>query len=129
MSILATVTTRLSALGYKAVETDTAAIQYNIDRAEAEIKAATNQADVPLGLFHTWVNMAAGLFLFDKKASGALSDVYDFSAPATSVSEGDTSVSFAATKTGTFEDQFDTMLAKMIHPADDLLVAYRRLSW
>lgn len=129
MSILATVTARLSALGYSVTETDTAALQYNIDKAKAKLKAATNQTDVPLELLYVWVDMAAGLFLFDKKTSGALDSIYDFSAPAKSVSEGDTSVTFAIADTGSAEDQFDTMLEQMIHPADDLIVAHRRLSW
>mgnify|MGYP000500163823 CR=1 FL=1 len=40
------------------------------------------QLEVPEGLFYVWADMAAGMFLTDKKASGALSEVYDFDAPA-----------------------------------------------
>lgn len=73
--------------------------------------------------------MAAGMFLTDKKASGALSEVYDFDAPAKSISEGDTSVTFAIADTGSFEDQFDAMLAKMVNPDAELIAAFRRLVW
>lgn len=129
MDILATVITRLAALGYSVIDTDNAALEYNISKAEAQLKAETNQREVPEGLFYVWVDMAAGLFLTDKKAAGALAEVYDFDAPAKSISEGDTSVTFAIADTGSFEDQFDAMLAKMITPDPDLIIAHRRLVW
>lgn len=129
MDILATVITRLAALGYSVVDTDNAVLEYNISKAEAQLKAETNQREVPEGLFYVWVDMAAGFFLTDKKAAGALAEIYDFDAPAKSISEGDTSVTFAIADTGSFEDQFDAMLAKMTTPDPDLIIAYRRLVW
>ena len=84
---------------------------------------------MPEGLFYVWVDMAAGMFLADKKQTGALADQYDFESPAKSISEGDTSVTFAIADTGSFEDQFDAMLAKMIEPSAELIAAYRRLVW
>jgi len=129
VDVLAAVTARLSALGYSVNEADNAALDYSIKKAEAALRAAANQPEVPEGLFYVWADMAAGLFLADKKASGALNEVFDFSAPAKSISEGDTSVSFAITDGGTFETQFDAMLAKLIHPDPDLILAFRRLVW
>lgn len=129
MAILAAVTARLSALGYTVTEADNMALDYNVKKAEATLRGATNQPEVPEGLFYVWADMAAGLFLTDKKASGVLSDTYDFEAPAKSISEGDTSVTFAIADAGTFENQFDAMLDKMIHPDDSLILAFRRLVW
>lgn len=129
VDVLAAVKTRLSALGYTVAETDSVAIDYNVKKAEADLKARTNQLQVPEGLFYVWVDMAAGMFLADKKQIGALADQYDFEAPAKSISEGDTSVTFAIADTGSFEDQFDAMLAKMIEPSAELIAAYRRLVW
>lgn len=129
MDILAAVTARLSALGYTVTEADNMALDYNIKKAEVTLRSATNQPAVPAGLFYAWADMAAGLFLTDKKASGALAEVFDFSAPAKSISEGDTSVSFAIADGGTFETQFDAMLAKLVHPDQDLIIAFRRLVW
>lgn len=76
-----------------------------------------------------WADMAAGLFLTDKKASGGLADTYDFDAPAKSISEGDTSVTFALADSSSFEEQFDAMLDKMVHPDEELIAAFRRLVW
>lgn len=129
MDIPASVTARIEALGYTVTEADRPAVDYNIAKAEANLKASTNQLEVPEGLNYVWVDMAAGMFLADKKATGALNCIYDFEAPAKSISEGDTSVTFAIADTGSFEDQFDAMLAKMITPDDDLIVAFRRLVW
>ena len=111
MDILAAVTARLEALGYKVVEADSAALQYNIAKAETYLKFSTNRLEVPEGLLYVWADMAAGLFLTDKKASGGLTDTYDFDAPAKSISEGDTSVTFALADSGSFEEQFDAMAA------------------
>ena len=127
--IFTTVVSRLAELGYVATDIDNTAIRRNIDKAEAQLRAETNQREVPEGLFYVWVDMAAGLFLSDKKAAGALNDVYNFSAPAKSISEGNTSVTFAIAATGSFEEQLDAMLAKMTTPDPDLIIAYRRLVW
>lgn len=129
MDIFATVFTRLTALGYTVAGADDVAIRYNIEKAELILKTKTNLHEIPTELFYIWVDMAAGMFLADKKAAGALSEQYDFSAPAKSISEGDTSVSFAIADTGSTEDQFDTMISKMIHPNEETILAYRRLQW
>lgn len=129
MDIFADVIARLAALDYTALDSDRVFLTFNIEKAEAELKAATNQLEVPAGLYHTWVDMAAGLFLSDKKSAGALNCLYNFEAPVKSISEGDTSVSFAISDSGSFESQFDAMLKKMITPDADLIIAYRRLAW
>lgn len=129
MEIFTAAVARLAGLGYVVTDKDNAVVRYCISKAEAQLKAETNQREVPEGLFYVWVDMAAGLFLTDKKAAGALAEIYDFDAPAKSISEGDTSVTFAIADTGSFEDQFDAMLAKMTTPDPDLIIAHRRLVW
>ena len=129
MGIHASVIARLETLKYPVTEADQPIIEYNITKAEAELKASTNRSEIPEGLNSAWVDMAAGMFLADKKAAGALNCIYDFEAPAKSISEGDTSVTFAIADTGSFEDQFDAMLARMVSPAKNLICAFRRLSW
>lgn len=129
MEILAAVRARLEALGYTAVETDNAALEYNIAKAETDLKVKTNQLAVPEGLFYVWADMAAGLFLADKKASGGLAEAFDFSALAKSVSEGDVSVTFAVADKDSPEARFDAMLDRMIHPDESQIVAFRRLCW
>lgn len=129
MDIPTGVITRINALGYTVTEADRYLVDYNISKAKARLRIYTNQPEVPDGLYHVWVDMAAGMFLADKKAAGALNEFYNFDAPAKSISEGDTSVTFAIADTGSFEDQFDAMLAKMTEPDEELYVAFRRLVW
>lgn len=129
MDTLAAVSARLAALGYTVTDADNAALDYNIRKAGTYLKASTNQPEVPEGLFYVWVDMAAGLFLADRKASGGLADTYNFEAPAKSISEGDTSVTFALAGSGSFEDRFDAMLERMVHPNAELITTFRRLVW
>lgn len=128
MDILTAVTARLLSLGYAATGEDSPALDYQIAKAESALKAGTNQAEVPDGLFEVWADMAAGRFLSERKASGRL-DGYDFDAPAKSISEGDTSITFALPAAGTAEDQFDAMLSRMINPGEHTLAAFRRIAW
>ena len=83
MDIRADVEARLKALGYEDVtsEEDQAAITYAINRASEQITANINRSEVPEGLKYTWVDMTAGMFLYDKKAAGTLGEAFDFSAP------------------------------------------------
>lgn len=129
MDILATVITRLAALGYTVTEGDLSALDDCIHKAENRIKAKTNRVEVPEGLFYVWADMVAGMFLQDKKMTGALSCMYDFSAPAKSITEGDTSVTFAIADAGSFKDQFDAALARMVNPDEEAYLAFRRLVW
>lgn len=128
MDILTAVILRLTSLGYTVLEADSAMIDYDVVRAEDWLKANLNQAEVPNNLFYVWADMAAGLFLVDKKAAGQLPD-HHFEAPVKSISEGDTSVAFAVGETGTAERQFDAMLAKLIHPDEAILATFRRVAW
>ncbi len=127
MDILDKVTGRLESLGYIVESLDTAALRYDIDKAESDLKARTNLSELPEGLLYVWIDMAAGLFLSDRKAVGALGESYDFAAAVKSVSEGDTSVTFG--DASTVDNQFNALLAKMIHPNADIIARYRRLVW
>lgn len=128
MDIFAIATIRLASLGYTTQEADRTALECYIERAAIWLKSNLNRAEVPIELSFVWADMAAGLFLYDKKAAGLLPEI-QFETPVKSISEGDTSVSFVAPEAGTAERQFDALLARLIHPDEAVLVAFRRLSW
>ena len=90
MEMLEAVTLRLKALGYEVKDEDAAVLDFNIQKAERTLKISANQREVPEGLFYVWVDMAAGLFLQDKKATGDLSSftAFDTDAPVKSITEG-----------------------------------------
>ncbi|MEG0778650.1 MAG: hypothetical protein RSE64_07515 [Oscillospiraceae bacterium] len=126
MDIIATVKARLAMLGYSFVDADAAALAYVIGKAEAWLCDDLNLAAVPSGLLYAWADMAAGMFLLDRKSSGQLCG-YTFETSAKSISEGDTTVAFA---TGASEEgQFDALIKKLVTPDEAALAAYRRIAW
>ena len=118
MDVYNDVVYRLSQLGYTVPAGDTpdAAVNYAINRAAEKIKANINRTEIPDGLHYTWVDMAAGLFLFDKKTAGQLDEGFDFTAPAKKITEGDVSVEFAGADDGssTPEARFDKLINSLI---------------
>ena len=133
MGIDEAVTARLAMLGYKVTAEDPPALAFTISKCEKTILASINQKVLPDGLFYTLVDMAAGQFLHDKKAAGALDGLegFDFSAPAKSITEGDVSITFAGASDGvsSAEARFDAMLDGLMHPPESILAAFRRLVW
>ena len=124
------VVTRLAMLGCTVTDDDKAGLAYTIHKCEAELLANINRRELPPPLFYTLVDMAAGQFLFDKKAAGGL-EGFDFEAPAKSITEGDISVTFAGASDGASnaESRFDALLNRLMHPPDSVLAAFRRLRW
>lgn len=133
MAMYDDVVIRLLQLGYTvpAGGNPDAAVTYAIDRAAEKIKANINRTDIPDGLHYTWVDMAAGLFLFDKKTAGQLGEGFDFTAPAKKITEGDVSVEFAGAADGssTPEARFDKLINSLINPPAYLFARFRRFVW
>lgn len=130
MTVYEAVVLRLAMLGYEVTEDDKPGLEYLISRCEKGILANINQTVLPDGLFYILVDMVAGQFLSDKKAAGDLTG-FDFEAPAKSITEGDVTIAFAGASDGVSnaEARFDTLLAKLTHPADSVFAAFRRVRW
>ena len=126
MDIYNDVTARLLQLGYTVPSFGISdpAVNYAINLAAEKIKANINRTEIPDGLWHIWIDMAAGLYLFDKKSSGQLSDNFDFT-------EGDVSVEFAGADDGssTPEARFDNLINSLINPPAYLFARFRRFVW
>lgn len=133
MEIYDEVINRLSELGYfiSSGNVPDIAVDYEIKRAEEKIKANINRAEIPQDLHYVWIDMAVGLFLFDKKAIGGLGQNFDFAAAAKKITEGDISVEFAGTTDGssTPEERFDNLIKSLINPPAYLFARFRRLVW
>jgi len=133
MDILDAVKVRLAALGYEVKDEDTAVLDFNIQKAERTLKISTNRREVPEGLFYVWVDMAAGLFLQDKMATGSLSGstAFDTDAPVKSIKEGDITVTYAVAdgSSGTDTGDLDSIVDRMVNPDETLIAAFRRLVW
>lgn len=127
------VVARLASLGYAVTATDTpdAAVTYSINRAAELIRIQTNRTEVPEGLYYTHIDMAAGLFLKDKKDTNQLGANFDFTAPAKKITEGDVSVEFTGASDGSLtpEARFDNMVNTFIAPPQSVFAAFRRVKW
>lgn len=127
------VVARLASLGFTVTASDTpdAAVTYSINRAAEKIKVNINRTEIPKELYYTHVDMAAGLFLKDKKDTNQLGENFDFTAPAKNVSEGDVSVTYAGASDGSLtpEARFDKMVDAFINPPQSVFAAFRRLKW
>jgi hypothetical protein len=133
MTVYEAVVTRLAMLGYKVTNEDKTGLEYTTRKCEAAILADINHKVLPDGLYYTLVDMAAGQYLYDKKAAGALEGVegFDFSAPVKGITEGDVSITYAGASDGTnsAEARFDALLETLRNPPESALAAFRRLRW
>lgn len=136
MAMYDDVVARLRQLGYTLPEDGSpdTAISYSIECAAEKIRANINRTEIPDGLHCTWVDMAAGLFLWDKKAAGRLSEggmSLDLSAPAKRITEGDVSVEFMGASDGSQspEARLDKLIDSIINPPAYLFARFRRLVW
>ena len=110
---------------------DSTAVIFAIDRAAERRKANINRAEIPAELNCTWIDMAVGFFLFDKKAAGQLDGQFDFAAPAKKITEGDVSVEFAGQSDGrsTPEARLDSLINRLINPPPYIFSRFRRFIW
>lgn len=120
------VTQRLLSLGHTVVPEDGWLLGFAVQKAESCFKIHCNLDVIPDELRTVEVDMICGEFLLAKKQSGRL-EGYEFEAAVKSISEGDVSVSYSGDSTP--EQQFDTLLQRLVHPSDDVFAAYRRISW
>lgn len=87
---------RLETLGYVAKSEDDAFISFVLDKTNERIKIFTNQSVVPDELKYEVIDAVVGEFMLAKLATGGL----DVERAVQSISEGDTSVTFASGSDG-----------------------------
>lgn len=133
MDIKADVIALLDGYGVIGTSESDVLLGFAIARAQELILTDIHQDDMPDGLKYTFIAMAAGLYLLDKKAAGQLQlESVDYvSAPAKQIKEGDVQITFASASDGsaTPEMRFDALVQKLIHPDPSTLTRHRRLSW
>lgn len=119
---------RLTSLGYSLKENDDWVLCFTMQKVENHIKNSCNTPSVPDELFHTAVDMVCGEFLSCKKQTGQLEiETLDLDGSIASISEGDTSVTFAIGSTD--EDKFNQLLNYLLTNGKGDFVCYRKLKW
>ena len=122
------VVNRLQSFGYEVTENDIMSLGFAMQKVRNHINNSCNTTSVPDGLFHIAVDMSCGEFLFAKKQTGQLKIAdLDLTGAITSISEGDTSVSFASDSTD--ESRFDELLNYLMTKGEGEFVCYRKIKW
>lgn len=117
---------RLDSFGYKVTEEDAFGIAFSVQKSETNIKNDCNITEIPEGLQQTLCDMSCSDFLSVKYRTGKLnlSDL-DLDGAISSVSEGDTSISFD--KSTTDEGKFNALVSTLSERGN--LACYRRFKW
>lgn len=118
---------RLRSLGYLEVSSgDRALILCIVRKVEQEIRNYCNLAEIPEELEVTVVENTCGEFLMMKKLSGEVLG-FDLEACVSSLSEGDTSVSFDVSMTP--EKRLDSVIGYLTAYGRDGLNRFRKVVW
>ena len=128
MIMIDDVVARLLQFGYVS-ENDTLMISYIIGKTERFIKDTCNISSVPESLISMGTDRVCGEFLLLLKNSGQ--DVgIDIGAAVSTISEGDTNVSFAiGSGSNTPEQRLDILIDYLINGHNDGLSCVRKLRW
>lgn len=116
----------LDQLGYTCTESDIEFIDVLINKVASDIKAVTNTSDVPEEMHMDHVFAVAGELLMIKKGSGKLElSALSFDG-IKSITEGDTSVTYADNETD--EGKFNGLIAYLTN-WHQKAISFRKLVW
>ncbi|MBR6314268.1 MAG: hypothetical protein IKR49_06500 [Clostridia bacterium] len=131
--IYSAVLDRLSTLGVDGIGSNDNALTFAIARARERILNDINHQEVPEELRYTFIDMAAGTYLYDLKAMGLLQlhELDYATAPAKQIKEGDVQITFASAADGSLtpEARLDRLIHTLMHPDPALLASFRRMVW
>lgn len=118
---------RLKSFGYEVADDDDWMLTFCMETVTKTIMNQCNVSTIPEGLIPTAIDMTCGEFLFAKKQTGQLQiGDLDLSGAVTSISQGDTSVSFDSGMSD--EEKLNALISYLMGRKGDL-VCYRRMYW
>ena len=126
-----TVKDRLASFGYEVKAGDEFALAFCIEKVRSTIKNEINWQDVPEGLEHVAVDMAAGEFLLSKKTF-APADIagLDLNYAVKQIQTGDTNTVFATGEgSATPEQRLTNFVNYLLSRGRDEFSSFRRLRW
>ncbi len=126
-----TVKDRLASFGYEVKAGDEFALAFCIEKVRSTIKNEINWQDVPEGLEHVAVDMAAGEFLLSKKTF-APADIagLDLDYAVKQIQTGDTNTVFATGEgSATPEQRLTNFVNYLLSRGRDEFSSFRRLRW
>ena len=117
---------RLESFGYTLKEEDSWEICFCSIKIENHIKNSCNIDAVPEGLYEIAIDRICGEFFCDRKNSGQLTlGDLDLSGAITSITEGDTTVSFGSSD----EETLSAFIERLLTEGEGDLICYRKLKW
>ena len=124
------VTKRLESFGYTLKPNDEYTLEFLLEKTKLDILNFCNIKELPLELNYVAVDMVCGEFLLEKKSVGALNlNDIDLNAVAIkSISEGDTSVTYATENTQGALQKLDTLIQNLLD-SKKYLYKFRRIAW
>lgn len=129
MITIANVISRLSQLGYTAVESDYSAIEFELTSVINYSLNYCNITEIPEIVEPKLIDRVCSQFLYYKKNSGSL-EGFNYDAVIKSIKEGDTTLTYAVGQgEDTPENRFDAFVKKLEQTYDKWLTPHRRLRW
>lgn len=121
---------RLESFGYILKPNDEYALGFVLEKIKLDILNFCNIQELPDELIYVAVDMACGEFLLEKKSTGNinLNDIDLNSVAIKSISEGDTSVSYATENTQDALQKLDGLIQSLLD-SKKYLYKFRRLAW
>lgn len=121
---------RLESFGYILKPNDEYALGFVLEKIKLDILNFCNIQELPDELIYVAVDMACGEFLLEKKSTGSLNlnDIDLNSVAIKSISEGDTSVSYATENTQDALQKLDVLIQNLLD-SKKYLYKFRRLAW
>ena len=121
---------RLESFGYELKPNDEYALGFLLEKTKLDILNFCNIKELPLELNYVAVDMVCGEFLLEKKSVGALnlSDIDLNTVPIKSISEGDTSVSYATENSQSAQEKLDVLIQTLLD-TKKYLYKFRRIAW
>ncbi len=126
-----TVKNRLASFGYEVKAGDEFALAFCIEKVRSTIKNEINWQDVPEGLEHVAVDMAAGEFLLSKKTF-VPADIagLDLDYAVKQIQTGDTNTVFATGEgSSTPEQRLTTFINYLLSYGKGEFNSFRRIRW
>lgn len=120
---------RLEQLGYTATESDSAQIDFELQKIINYVINNFTRKDVPEILDPRIIDRVCSDFLYYKKNSGSL-EGFNYDAVIKQIKEGDTSITYAVGQgEDTPENRFDAFVKSLERGFDKWCTPHRRLQW
>lgn len=120
------ITDRLAQLGYEVLEADTMSLNFCGLSVKQNILNDINVKELPIELYHLFIDMTCGEFLSMKQGSNQL-EGFDVDGAINSISMGDVSVSYNSDMS--IDEKFTKLLEVLTNSRKGDMACFRKIRW